>query len=311
MDDRPASGGEGRWAQAWDYLEPHSAPPDSPRELKRLLQHYGLRARKGLGQHFLIDREVLARIVQAADLGPADTVVEVGPGLGILTRELAQRAGRVVAVELDPALIAVLGDVLRGVPNVEVVQADILKFDQGAYLGGKPYKVVANLPYYITSPTLRHFLEAKVKPTCLVVLLQKEVGQRIAARPGEMSLLAVSVQLYGDPTVVGFVPESAFFPSPKVDSAILRIDVYDRPVVDVDPELFFKVVSAGFSQPRKQLHNALQRGMWMPPGGALQALREAGIDEKRRAETLDVDEWARLCRAMIGLSYLKPPRTDK
>ena len=309
MDDQGAIEREARWAQARDYLEPRSALPSSPRELKQFLQRHGLHARKGMGQHFLIDHDILARIVQAADLEPADTVIEVGPGLGILTRELAQRAGRVVAVELDPALIAALRDAQGGLPKVEIVQADIIKFDHVAYLGGQPYKVVANLPYYITSPTLRHFLEASVKPSALVVLVQKEVAERIAARPGEMSLLAVSIQFYGDPTLVGFVPASAFFPPPQVDSAILRIDVYDQPVADIDPELFFKVVSAGFSQPRKQLHNALQRGMWLPPGGALRALREAGIQEKRRAETLDVDEWAALCRTMIGLGYLKPGRT--
>jgi 16S rRNA (adenine1518-N6/adenine1519-N6)-dimethyltransferase len=297
---------EGRWAQAWDYIQSPTPPPSSPREIRQLLQRYGLHARKGLGQNFLVDRDVLARIVHAADLKPTDAVVEVGPGLGVLTRELAQRAARLVAVELDPGLVRVLRDQLQGLPNAEVVQADILKFDHVAYLAGRPYKVVANLPYYITSPTIRHFLEAKVQPTLLVLLVQKEVAERIAARPGEMSLLAVSVQFYGDPSIVSFVPASAFVPQPKVDSAILRIDVYDRPVADISPEQFFKVVSAGFSQPRKQLHNAIQQGMWLPPSGAINALREAGIDEKRRAETLDVDEWASLCRAMIKLGYLKP-----
>lgn len=305
MDEPETRAEQGRWAQAWEYLAPRVQLPSSPRELRQLLHRYGIAARKGLGQNFLIDREVLERIVAAADLEPSDLVVEVGPGLGILTRELAERAGHVVAVEVDPGMVKVLADVLQGVPNAEVIAADILKFDHVAHLGGRPYKVVANLPYYITSPTLRHFLEARVKPSCMVVLVQKEVAERITARPGEMSLLAVSVQFYADPTLVAFVPASAFFPPPKVDSAILRIDVYDRPVAEIDPDKFFKVVSAGFSQPRKQLHNALQRGMWLPPGGALQALRAAGIDEKRRAETLDVDEWAALCRAMLDLGYLK------
>lgn len=306
MDDQDAPNAtEERWAGAWGYLEP-AAIPHTVRDLRQLLHRYGLHARKGLGQSFLLDREALDRIVAAAELELKDTIVEVGPGLGILTQELARRAAHVVAVEVDPKLVQVARDILSGLSNVTVVQGDILAFDPAAYLGGQRYKVVANIPYYITSPILRHFLEARVKPTRLVVLVQKEVAERITAQPDDMSLLAVSVQLYGEPSIVDFVPASSFYPSPKVDSAILRIDVYDEPAADVDVGKFFKVVSAGFSRARKQLHNSIQRGMWLPPGGALKALRAAGIDEKRRAETMDVDEWAALTRAMIELQFLKP-----
>lgn len=297
-----------RWTEALRYVEPASSSPGTPKELRQLLHRYGLHSRKGLGQTFLFDRDALTSIVSAAELDPSDVVVEVGPGLGALTRELAREAGRVLAVEVDPGLMRALADLLAGLDNVELVQADILKFDHVAHLGSSPYKVVANLPYYITSPILRRFLDATSKPSLMVVLVQREVAERIVSPPGDMSLLAVSVQFYGCPTIVGNVPASAFYPPPKVDSAILRIEVFDRPAEEVDVALFFKVVAAGFSQPRKQLHNAIQRGMWLPPGGAATALRRAGIDARRRAETLSVGEWAGLYRAMLELEFLKMPR---
>ncbi|MBI4317453.1 MAG: 16S rRNA (adenine(1518)-N(6)/adenine(1519)-N(6))-dimethyltransferase RsmA [Chloroflexi bacterium] len=271
---------------------------EPPSLVKALLRQLGLHPRKRLGQNFLVDREVLQKIVTAADLQPSDAVVEVGPGLGVLTEELARRVAVLVAVELDRGLAAALERMLDRYPSVKVVNADVLHFDPAQYLKGQPYKVVANLPYYVTSPVLRHFLEAALKPSLMVVMVQREVAQRIVAVPGEMSLLSVSVQFYGKPTLVTYVPAAAFYPRPKVESAVVRIDVYERPAVDVDSDKFFRVVQAGFSQPRKMLHNALAQRVWLPPGGAIEVLRAAGIDEKRRAQTLTLDEWGALTREL-------------
>lgn len=269
-----------------------------PREV---LRRYGLRPRKGLGQNFLVDRRALERIVEAAGLTPADTVLEVGPGVGQLTRLLSQAAGRVVAVELDAQMVAILRQELADRPNVEIVEGDILRTDPGAVVGGAPYKVVANLPYYITSAALRHLLEARPAPVLLVVTVQEEVAERITAQPPEMSLLSVSVQFYGRPRRVARIPAGAFYPPPKVDSAVVRIDVYppgDRPVQVDDVEWFFRVVRAGFGQRRKQLRNSLAAGLHCPSGEVEAALARAGIEPHRRAETLSLEEWARLSREL-------------
>jgi 16S rRNA (adenine1518-N6/adenine1519-N6)-dimethyltransferase len=262
------------------------------------LRQLGIRGGRRLGQHFLVNRGVLHQIVAAAELGPADTVIEVGPGLGLLTRELVKRAGRVVAIELDERLATALGQSLHHPPNLSIINADVLQVDP-AELIAQPqvtgYKVVANLPYYITSPTLRHFLEARVKPSLLVVMVQQEVGQAIVAKPGEMSLLAISVQFYGQPRIVSKVPASCFFPRPKVDSVLLRIDVYSEPPVKVSaPSLFFNLVRAGFVSRRKQLRNSLAHGLQIAPQEAASLLEQAGIDPRRRAETLSLEDWARL-----------------
>ena len=262
------------------------------------LRRAGLRARKGLGQHFLIDEEVLRLIVETAELGPGDVVIEVGPGLGVLTRELAARAGRVIAVELDDRLAALLREHLAAFPNVTVVNGDILRIDPADLLreaGASEYRVVANLPYYITSPVLRHFLEASPRPTSMVVMVQKEVAETIAARPGDMSLLSVSVQLYGEPEIVGHVPARCFHPAPDVDSAVLRIRVHAVPGVAVsDVDAFFGLVRAGFSASRKQMVNSLSQGLGRPRSEVQALLKEAGIEGRRRAETLSLEEWARL-----------------
>ena len=291
------------WQGAWELSE---APTESAplATVKRLLRQSGLRPRKRFGQNYLVDQGVLARIVAAADLGPSDTVVEVGPGLGTLTRELAERARRVLAIEIDRDLVNLLNRTLSSYPNVEIINEDVLAFDPQKALGGTPYKVVANLPYYITSPTLRHFLEAKHRPVLMVLMVQREVGERIVAKPGDMSVLSVSVQFYGDARLVTLVPPAAFYPPPKVESAVVRIDVRQKPKIDVDEEKFFRVVHAGFSQPRKQLHNALARAIWLPPGKAIDLLLEAGIDEKRRAQTLSLEEWAELTRVFARHGYV-------
>jgi 16S rRNA (adenine1518-N6/adenine1519-N6)-dimethyltransferase len=270
-------------------------------QTKKLLRQFDLKARKGLGQHFLVDGEVLQVITSAAELAPHDLVVEVGPGLGILTKELAQRASRVIAIELDDRLASLLKQTLASFNNVTIINEDVLKIEPVDLLKGQkvssPYKVVANLPYYITSPVLRHFLEASAKPQMMIVMIQKEVAEAIASQPGEMSLLSVSVQFYGEPKIISYVPAQCFYPVPEVDSAILRIDLYPQPAVAVASESgFFELVRAGFTAPRKQLTNSLAQGLGRAKAEVLPLLERAEIASQRRAETLTLEEWAQLWR---------------
>jgi 16S rRNA (adenine1518-N6/adenine1519-N6)-dimethyltransferase len=267
--------------------------------IRQLLEQYGIAPKKGYGQNFLIQPGVLSAIVEAAQLDSTDQVLEVGPGLGVLTKALAKQAGRVVAVELDPKLVTLLREqVVPKAPNVELLQEDILELDIGRIMTeGYPacYKVVANLPYNITSAALRHLLESDPPPERLVVMVQKEVAQRIVAEPGEMSILAVSVQFYGKPEIVSYVSAGSFYPRPKVDSAILRIDTLSRPdLTDQEIEQFFRLVRAGFAQRRKQLHNTLAANLSQSSDQVKSLLRNAGIDPRRRAQTLSVREWIQL-----------------
>jgi 16S rRNA (adenine1518-N6/adenine1519-N6)-dimethyltransferase len=276
--------------------------------VRELLDKYGLRLHKGLGQHFLTDPNILRKIVEAAELTPETVVLEIGPGLGTLTRWLTQAAGRVVAVELDEAMVQALRSELGHVPNLQVVHGDILQLDPPALVHNpqspnlqspSDYVVVANLPYYITSAALRHVLEAAPPPHRLVLTVQREVAARIVAGPGAMSLLAVSVQFYGRPRLVAKIPAGAFIPPPKVDSAVVRIDTYPSPPVQVsDTENFFRVVRAGFGQKRKQLRNALAGGLGLSSSEANAALARAGVEPSRRAETLSLEEWAALAREL-------------
>lgn len=250
-------------------------------------------------------------MVAAAEVSPDETIVEVGAGLGVLTVELATRARAVVAVEADENLCLHLRRKLQPHRNVNVVCADILTLSPRQLLqkagppvsqgrAGGPYAVVANLPYYVAAPVLRHFLEADLPPTRLVVMLQSEVAESIAAGPRKMSLLGVSVQFYGRPRLLFRVPPQAFYPPPKVRSAVLRIDVDNEPRVAVPSrEGFFEVVRAGFSAPRKQLRNSLAQGLGIAPGEAEALLEAATIDARRRSQELSVEEWAALCRARL------------
>jgi len=269
--------------------------------VRRLLREFDIQPKKSLGQNFLVDQRALERIVEAAELGPEDIVLEIGPGLGTLTRLLAERVGRVIAVELDQRLVAILSQTLADLPNVEIIHGDILELNPVDLLEHQrdsfQYKIVANLPYYITSAILRHLLTAEVRPRLMVVTVQLEVAQRITAEPGEMSLLAVSVQFYGRPRIVARIKAGAFYPSPQVDSAVIRIDLDDYPVVEVDDvDSFFEVVRAGFAQRRKQLRNALAAGSALSASEVAQALSKAGVNPKRRAQTLSIKEWAKVWR---------------
>jgi 16S rRNA (adenine1518-N6/adenine1519-N6)-dimethyltransferase len=292
----------------------------SPIRLAELLRRHGLHLKKGLGQNFLADPVHLDRIVAAAELTPDDVVVEVGPGVGTLTARLASQAGRVVAVELDASLLPALHETLTPYDNVTIVQGDILQLDPADLssrsltpaadatsgpltINRSPftithYKVVANLPYYITSAAIRHLLTAERPPALLVLTVQREVAQRIVARPPDMSLLAVSVQFFAQPEIVARIPAGAFYPPPKVDSAILRLRPWPQPPVDVpDVDAFFAVARAGFSQRRKQLRNALRANLELPQNQIDAMLSAAGIDPQRRAETLTLAEWAQLAWA--------------
>ena len=272
--------------------------PEAPEAIRTLLHALGMRPQKGFGQNFLVNEEILKRIVAAAEVGPDDVVVEVGPGLGHLTHHLANAAGRVVAVEIDRGMVRYLRSTFQQVRNVEIVESDILQVEPEDLVGEHAYKVVANLPYYITSALLRHFFEAARRPTLLVIMLQREVAYRILTAPGDLNLLAISVQVYGQARLIARVPAGAFYPRPKVDSIVLRIDVYDQPKIDVEPEKFFKVVAAGFAMPRKQIHNSLAQRLWMPPGAATESLETVGIDPMRRAQTLSIAEWDRLTKQL-------------
>ena len=246
-------------------------------------------ARQALAQHFLVDQGVLANIIHAADLSLDDTVVEVGPGRGVLTRELVKAAGRVVAVELDSELASSLPRRLGNPPNLTVLHADARRVDLG-HLGD--YKVVANLPYYAANPLVRRFLEAEHKPLYMVVMVQREVAESMAALPGKMTLLSVGVQFYGTPKIICTVPPSSFRPPPKVDSAVLRIDVLPNPRQEVDDvPRFFELAQAGFAAPRKQMRNSLVLGMKWSADQAGDFLQRAGIDARRRPGSLNIEEW--------------------
>jgi len=266
-----------------------------------LLRAHGLRPRKKLGQNFLADPVALGRIVAAAELSSDDLVVEVGAGVGTLTRLLAEHAGRVVALELDNGLVGILREELADLANVEIRHGDVLKFS-AAEFPNQGFKVIGNLPYYITSAVLRHFLEKVPRPKLMVVTVQREVADRIVARPGQMSILAVSVQFYGQPRIVARVPAGAFYPVPTVDSAVVRIDMGEGPEVSlgetIDDARFFRVVRAGFSQKRKTLRNSLSGGLALSPAAVGALLEVAAVDARRRAETLSLEEWARVASAL-------------
>ncbi len=267
-----------------------------PLNAAALLKRYGLRADKRLGQNFLQDSSALEKIALAAEIKNEDSVLEIGPGLGSLTRYLAVSAKEVIAVELDGNLLPPLKAVIAPHKNIRLIHGDILELSPSELIRQPNYLVVANIPYYITSAVIRHLLESGQKPRRVVLTIQKEVAERICATPGDLSLLALSVQVYGKPEIAARIPAGAFHPAPQVDSAVLRIDIYQDPLIP-DPLLdtFFKLIKAGFGQKRKTLRNSLSSGMRISPAQAESLLTSADIDPKRRAETLSIDEWKTLC----------------
>jgi 16S rRNA (adenine1518-N6/adenine1519-N6)-dimethyltransferase len=263
--------------------------------LKEILKKYKAFPIKRLGQNFLIDKNALRKIVEAASLSKDDVVLEVGPGIGNLTIELAKRAKKVIAVEKDKRMVEILKERLKEekIENVEIVNEDILKF-LPSFKPKTPYKVVANIPYYLTSRLIRNLLEMERKPKLIVLMVQKEVAQRICAKPPKMNLLAVSVQFYAKPEIISFVSKNCFWPRPKVDSAIIKISSIKKQKATKDEKLFFKVVKAGFSHPRKQLINNLSEGLRKNKKIVEEWLLSCGISPNKRAENLSVKDWKKI-----------------
>jgi 16S rRNA (adenine1518-N6/adenine1519-N6)-dimethyltransferase len=279
--------------------------PGPPLNVRRMLQDAGLRPRKSLGQNFLIDDNALRRVALVAEINPEDVLLEIGSGLGGLTRHLAARARRVIAVEIDPLLVPLLRSTLSAFSNVSIVQGDILGLPVEELVGNADpahYKVAANIPYYITSAIVRRLVESTVAPGLMVLTVQTEVADRICASPGKMSLLSLSVQYYGTPSIVGRIPAESFYPVPKVDSAIVKVEL-KRPAQRgfATSGRLFHIARAGFSQKRKMLRNTLSAGLGIPPRKAEEFLLQAGVDPKRRAETLAVDEWVKLAEGMRSI----------
>ena len=275
------------------------ASPLPPLNAAAILKAHGLRADKSLGQNFLQDSTALQKITAAAEIRPTDTVLEIGPGLGALTRHLAVAAKQVIAVELDGRLLPALHETIAGYTNIQVIQGDMLDISPAEIIPVSDYLVIANIPYYITSALLRHLLETAPRPHRVVLTVQKEVAERICATPGDLSLLALSVQVYGEPRVTAKIPAGAFYPAPKVDSAVVRIDMYAAPVIPYALlNTFFALAKAGFSQRRKMIRNSLSAGMKKSPAEIEETLRAAGIDPGRRAETLSLAEWRELTARM-------------
>lgn len=277
--------------------------------VRRLLDQYGLRPKKSLGQNFLVDESALAKIVTAGEVSRGDVILEVGAGPGGLTRQLAQAARLVIAVEIDQNMLAPLGEVVAPFPNVVPIHGDILQLDPAALVrqyapDTAGYAVIANIPYYISSAIIRHLLECALPPRRIALTVQREVAERMCAAPPRMNLLAVSVQVYGSPRIAARIPAGAFHPPPKVDSAVVRINVHDEPRVTAGArDIFFQLAKAGFGQKRKTLHNALAGGLGLPKelvGGRLEA---SGIAPLRRAETLTIEEWGRLAERFRGEDF--------
>jgi 16S rRNA (adenine1518-N6/adenine1519-N6)-dimethyltransferase len=261
--------------------------------------------KKSLGQHFLVDLDVVARIVAAGGLSGSETVIEVGPGTGVLTERLAEAAGRVVAVELDSGLVRRLQERFAGSEKVTIIEADVLSQPPHAFLAAvdvsasQEYGVFGNLPYNIGAAVLRHFLEAEAPPRWLVVMLQREVAAAVCAQPGDLGLLGVAVQVYAEASRLFDVPPDAFAPPPKVTSSVIRLDVRPEPLVPApERDRFFAAVRAGFSAPRKQLRNSLAQGLQRPVEAVLPAIEGAGLTSSLRPEQLSVGDWLRLARRL-------------
>ena len=272
----------------------------SPKNIKEIFAKYKAKPSKGLGQNFLIDKNVLQKVIDSADIKPNDVILEVGPGIGTLTQELAKFAEKVIAVEKDKKMIEILAETLKNYKNIEIIHGDILKINSTNYkLPTTNYKLVANIPYYLTSPLIRKFLESENPPSEMILMLQKEVAQRICSKPPKMSLLAVSVQFYAEPKIISYVSKNCFWPAPKIDSAIIKITPYRfRESVKTKTENFFNIAKAGFSQPRKQLAGNLAKSLKIEKVKINSWLTENKINTTQRAETLSIEDWKNLVSSL-------------
>lgn len=272
-------------------------------ETHALLKKYSIRPKKSLGQNFLVEPAGLRKVLTAAELQGDEQVLEIGAGLGSLTVLLAQNAKEVLAIEIDQKLFPALQEALAPYANVKTIHGDILNLDLDGLLHDQDFVVVANIPYYITSAIIRKLLEANKRPSRMILTIQKEVAERIIARDGKMSLLALSVQVYGKPDLVATIPAGAFFPAPDVDSAVLKLTLYEKPLIqEQNLDLFFKLAQAGFSQKRKTLRNSLASGLSISSQQAEKILADAQLESNRRAETLNLEEWNRLVLAYLKLA---------
>lgn len=278
--------------------------------IQNLLKKYNIYPSKKLGQNFLINKKVYRKIIKAANLQKKDFVLEIGPGIGNLTRELAQTVKRVIAVEKDLKMAEILKETLKNYKNVEIIFGDILKIKNWKFKN-KKFKLVANLPYYIVSPVIRRFLEEKNPPKEMILMVQKEVAQRICASPPDMNLLAVSVQVYAEPKILSYVSKNSFWPRPKVDGAIIKITPYGKKSMNIKflsrkKNLLFKIVRAGFSQPRKQILNNLAVGLNLNKEIIKSWLSKNNIQPIQRAETLTVGDWLSLAKNFEDLFFCFP-----
>lgn len=281
-----------------------------PSKTKEIIHKYGFKFSKSLGQNFLIDGNIIENICTGADITELDGVIEIGPGIGTLTQQLSLYAKKVVAIELDKSLLPILSETLEGIDNVEIIQDDVLRVDLRKLIedefSGLNVKVVANLPYYITTPIIMKLLETKLDIKSISVMIQKEVAMRMIASPGgkDYGALSVAVQYYSNPTIITTVPSTVFIPRPNVDSAVIKLDVYDKPKVEVkDEKLMFKVVKSAFGQRRKTIVNALSGGyLDMSKDDIRVVLEKADIDPKKRGEVLSIEDFARISDTITNLN---------
>src|SRR3989338_1643588 len=282
-------------------------------DIRNVLKKSGAKPSKRFGQNFLTSEKKIKEIVEAANIKPDDIVIEIGPGVGNLTQELAKKAKKIIAIEKDGNMVKIIKETLKDYKNTEIIQADILKINTTGACPVTPdiisdkYKVVANLPFYIATAIIKKFIEAKNQPELMILTVQKEVGQRICASPPNMSLLAISVQFYAEAKIISYIPKKLFWPSPKVDSAIIIV----KPRIDTDikqanKDLFFKIIKAGFSQPRKQLANNLTKNLNLNPLVGIELdkkqiegwLLKNSIKPCQRAETLSLENWISLAKSL-------------
>lgn len=271
----------------------------SSQNIRIFLQKHGFQPEKRFGQNFLVDRNSVEGIIGASRLAKNETILEIGPGLGVLTQELAKKAGRVVAVEKDQKMVEILKETMGNLPNVEIIKDDALKIAPQQIPG--QFKIVGNLPFYITAPVIRKFLETDgLKPQSMTLVVQKEVGERICSAPPKMSILANSIQFYANAELISYVPKTSFWPQPDVSAAIIRITPLEKPRLIKNKDVFFKIMKAGFSQPRKQLINNLSGGLKIDKKKTEEWLKKNNIEPRRRAETLSIDDWLHLTRTFFN-----------
>lgn len=270
-----------------------------------LLKHFNVYPKKSLGQNFLFEPVWVQNIVDAAQLKTSDVVLEIGSGTGVLTTELAKKVNKVFSIEIDDRLMPILKNVVSEYKNVRLIHGDVLEYSISSLLDELSYDrfvVVANIPYYITGKILRHIFHGSLRPSHMILLVQKEVAQRMAALPGQMSVLSVSAQFFSQVDILKYVPAGAFYPKPDVDSALIELDVFDEnDLIHNDPVLYFRIVKAGFGQKRKQLQNSLTNGLGINKAQVVEVILNVGLDPKCRPQTLTLQDWSNLTNALVDL----------